>query len=293
MPKVWFVAIVGRPNTGKSTLINALIWAKVSAVSHRPQTTIRSIPAIFTDEEKEFQIIFLDTPGIHQDETVQFWSKKDTTINNRINSEAFASLREADIIIRLVDPTRSPWKEDARIDEVLSFISKPIIRVETKQDMENKSYPWKNIDIRVNSIDGTWFSLLLEKIASFLPEGPYLYESDYYTNQSMDFRIQEILREVLFSELGEEIPYACYIEIGTIENTETLLKIHAYIVTEAESQKVIVIGKWWKKVSDIGMKARIILEEIFWKKVFLALRVKVHKNWRKDERILNQLFPIK
>lgn len=136
MPKVWYVAIIGRPNAGKSTLINALIGERVSAVSSRPQTTQRSIPGIYTDEEKGIQIIFLDTPGIHHDNREQFGSQKSGEIHTLINAQAFAGLRDADIILRLIDPTRPQWAEDERIDEALSYNNKPIIRIETKQDLE-------------------------------------------------------------------------------------------------------------------------------------------------------------
>lgn len=132
MPKVGYIAIVGRPNAGKSTFLNALIGEKVSAVSSRPQTTQRSIPGIYTDEEKGIQMIFLDTPGIHYESGEQYGSEKSRDIQDRINSEAFASLREADVIMRLVDPTRPHGVEDDRIDEVISYSKAPVIRVETK-----------------------------------------------------------------------------------------------------------------------------------------------------------------
>ena len=287
MPKTWYVAILGRPNTGKSTFINSLVGEKVSSVSHRPQTTQRSIPAIFTDSEKEIQIVFLDTPGIHEIPKTESEFK---SMNERINAEAFASLREADVVLRLVDPTRPQGTEDSRIDEVLSFIDKPIIRVETKQDL-TKSYPGKNIDVKINSTTKEWFTELIAKISEFLPEGPYLYDEDYYTDQNMDFRVSEAIREVMFAELGEEIPYASYVEISELENNEEILKIFAYINTETESQKRIVIGKNAKKITEIGTKSRLILEWIFYKKVFLQLRVKVDKNWRKNDKILSRLFP--
>lgn len=288
MPKTWYVAILGRPNAGKSTFINALIGEKVSSVSSRPQTTQRSIPAIFTDIEKGIQIIFLDTPGIH--EVPNNNEKTLPNINERINAEAFISLREADVVIRLIDPTRPQWLEDERIDEVLSFVNKPVIRIETKQDLK-KSYPWKNIDIKINSITHEGFSDVIQKISDFLPEGEYLYDEDYYTDQSMDFRISEAIREVLFQELWEEIPYASYVEISTLENQEGILKVQAYIHTETESQKRILIGKNGSKITEIGMKSRFMLEGIFGKKIFLWLRVKVDKNWRKNAKTLEKLFP--
>ena len=317
MPKVWYVAIVGRPNSGKSTLINALIGERVSAISSRPQTTQRTIPGIYTNEEKWLQIIFLDTPGIHHDANEQFGSQKSHEIHTLINAQAFAGLRDADIILRLVDPTRPQWAEDERIDEALSFSKKPILRIETKQDLE-KWYLGKDIDYKIDSTNKTGFDELLEAIAEKLPEGPYLYDEDQYTDQTMDLRISEVIREQLFASLGEEIPYACYVEIGSIENGADeiiipsnsdltpenfapknkkgklpMLSIQAYINTETDSQKTIIIGKQGRKIQDIGTASRLILEEIFGKKVFLALRVKVDKNWRKNAKTLERLFPKK
>ncbi len=317
MPKVWYVAIIGRPNAWKSTLINALIGEKVSAISSRPQTTQRTIPGIYTDIDKELQIIFLDTPGIHHDAQEQFGSQKAHEIHTLINAQAFAGLREADLILRLIDPTRPQGAEDERIDEALSYTNKPILRIETKQDLE-KWHLGKNIDYKIDSTNKTGFEELLAAISEKLPEGPYLYDEDQYTDQTMDLRISEVIREQLFAELGEEIPYACYVEIGSIENgaddivipemseftPETfapknkkgklpMLSIQAYINTETDSQKTIVIGKWGKKIQNIGTKSRLILEDIFGKKVFLALRVKVDKNWRKNQKTLERLFPKK
>lgn len=300
MPKTWYIAIVGRPNAGKSTLLNALIGEKVSAISHRPQTTQRSIPGIFTDEEKGIQMIFLDTPGIHNHSWEQYGSQKVYDINERINSEAYASLHSADVILRLLDPTRTYGEEDERIDTLLEKINKPVIRIETKQDMENKSYPQKWVDLRIDSVARIGFEELFDRISAYLPEGPYLYDPDFYTDQSMDLRIGEVIRERLFLELGDEIPYASYVEVTQIEEkwwdtpkSLPMLSIQAYINVESDSQKVIVIGKWGAKIQKIGTESRILLEEIFDKKVFLALRVKVHKNWRKDQNVLDKIFPKK
>lgn len=317
MPKVWYVAIVGRPNAWKSTLINALIWERVSAISSRPQTTQRTIPGIYTNEEKWLQIIFLDTPGIHHDAREQFGSQKSGEIHTLINAQAFAGLRDADVILRLIDPTRPQWAEDERIDEALSFSNKPIFRIETKQDLE-KWYLGKNIDYKIDSTNQVGFDELLDAIAEKLPEWEYLYEADQYTDQTMELRISEVIREQLFASLGEEIPYACYVEVGSIENGADeliiptmsefspesfapknkkgklpMLSVQAYINTETDSQKTILIGKHGKKIQDIGTASRLILEEIFGKKVFLALRVKVDKNWRKNQKTLERLFPKK
>ncbi len=200
------------------------------------------------------------------------------------------SLREADVILRLIDPTRPQGKEDARIDEVLSYVEKPVIRVETKQDLK-KSYPGKDIDYKINSLTREGFDELLDHVVSILPEGPFLYDPDYYTDQSMDFRIMEVIREILFAELGNEVPYATYVDISSIDNVPEKLTVHAYVYTETESQKRIVIGKNGSKITEIGTKSRLVLEGIFAKRVFLGLRVKVDKNWRKNQKTLEKLFP--
>lgn len=289
MPRVGYVALIGRPNAGKSTLINTLISQRVSAISPRPQTTQRAIPGIWTDENRHVQIIFLDTPGLH--EIPETWSATLSHIHERINTEALRALYQADVIIRLIDPTRPPGKEDKRIDEILDTIKTPIIRIETKQDASNKSYPGKNIDVHIDSISGVGIDALLEKIIPHLPEWPYLYESDYYTDQPMEFRIQEAIREQIFASATEELPYATYVEVEHIESGDQNMRIHAYIYTESESQKKIIIGKWGQKIHQIGVHARLTLEAIFGKKIFLGLRVKVMKNWRKNPQILAKIFP--
>lgn len=280
-------------------------------------------------------MIFLDTPGIHEYSKEQFGSQKSHDIHERINTEAYASLSQADVIIRLLDPTRSYGVEDEHIDGILESIDTPTIRVETKQDIIEADTLWKikekknqiqkgnwdlidgnlqvhggksereffqhdNVDISIDSTSKKGFDSLLEKILSHLPEGEFLYPSDYYTDQTMDLRISEVIREQLFLELADEIPYACFVEVTQIEekrgeskNTKDMLSIQAYINVEAESQKIIVIGKGWAKIGEIGTKSRLLLEEIFGKKVFLALRVKVVKNWRKNEKVLEKIFPRK
>lgn len=292
MPRVGYVALIGRPNAGKSTLMNALIDERVSTISPRPQTTQRMIPGIWTDEAREAQIIFLDTPGIHEIKKAGWSPGKRTDIHERINTEAFRALYQADVIVRLIDPTRPPGVEDTRIDEVLSHIKKPIIRIETKQDIKNKPYPGKKIDLWVDSLSRIGLEELIEKIITHLPEWPYLYESDYYTDQTVEFRIQEVIREQIFAYLSEEIPYATYVEVGQVDTDKDHMRIQAYIFTESDSQKKILIGKWGRQITEIGMNARLTLEAIFWKKVFLGLRVKVMKNWRKNPQILAKLFPI-
>ncbi len=274
----WFVALVGRPNSGKSTFLNTLLDEKVSIVSARPQTTQRTILGIYTDSK--VQIAFLDTPGLLDGEAY---------LETRIHEEIFASLQKSDLILRFLDPTRPYGEEERKIDQVLSTISRPILRVSTKSDRPAR-FPVPHSDISISSVTRDGFSELLTQIQKFLPLWPHQYDESYYTLQEKDFRISECIREALFLHLDEEIPYACYVNVEEIEDMPELMKILAYVSSETESQKKILIGRGGAKIQEIGKHARLLLESIFWKKVHLLLRVKVAKNWRKDPRTLDSLF---
>ena len=273
--------MIGRPNAGKSSFLNALIWEKVSIISPRPQTTQRTIMGIYNDDAT--QIVFLDTPGIHE------WTNP---INTAINHQAFRSLHNADIILVFLDPTRPHGREDDSIKDILRKVEKPVIRVETKWDIPS-GFPHTNIDVRISAVTHEGFETLLSRIREKLPEGESLFEEDFYTIQERELRIGEIIREELFEHLREEIPYSCYVEVTEIEENTSLLKAMAYINTETESQKSIVIGRGGAVLQAIGTGARTILEAIFGKKIHLALRVKVEKNWRKNPEILDRIFPKK
>lgn len=279
MTRTGYIALIGRPNSGKSSFLNALLEADVSSVSPLPQTTQRTIHGIYT--EWETQIIFLDTPGIHEGTS---------TLTSRINAQALSSVRKADVILYFLDPTRANWPEEKRIESLLETVRTPVIRVGTKADIPNR-YPHADIDVHISALTRVWFQELIQKITPLLPLWPHLYDESYYTIQETEFRIAEVIREALFQNLSEEVPYACYVEVAEREDTEIILKILAYIHAETESQKAIVIGKNGKRLGEIGKYARLKLESIFGKKVYLALRVKVSRNWRKDQKILDRLFP--
>ena len=204
--KVGFVALVGRPNAGKSSLLNAVIGEKVSIVSAAPQTTRKTIKGIFTDDE--MQAIFLDTPGLHEGGEI---------LIEAINAQAKKSLDQADIILRLIDMSRAPGEEDARIDMLLSRVNKPILTVYTKSDLARARKVPKDAII-VSNTDGTYDQLLAE-IAHQLPEGPMLYDADYYTDQDLYTRISEVVREQAFLQLDDEIPHALFVEVESLDET--------------------------------------------------------------------------
>lgn len=278
--KVGFVSIIGRPNAWKSTFINSLLWEKISITTSIPQTTRKRVLAIYND--KDSQIIFLDTPGIH---------KSEKEFNKKINTVAIESIKDSDLIIYFIDSTRKWWEEENYIKEIISASNKTVLKVYTKCDLEPK------IDIsedentfKISSINKQWFDELIEKIKSFLKTWPILFWEDFYTKQDIFFRISEIIREKVFLNTKDEIPHSVYVWVEEIDDSTDILKIVAYIYTETESQKYIIIWKWWSLISKIGKESRLNLENIFEKKVFLALKAKSQKNWRKNEKLIKNLL---
>jgi len=278
--KVWYVAIIGRPNAWKSTFVNSLIWEKISITTNVPQTTRKRVLAIYNDEES--QIIFFDTPWIH---------KSEKKFNEEINNVAISSFKDAEVILYFIDSSREWWKEEEYIRQILEMVNKPVIKVYTKTDLKPKiNIPsWDNI-VKISSVTQEWFDKLLEKVKSYLKTWPMFFPDDFYTKQDIYFRISEIIREKAFLHTKEELPHSVYIWVEEIEDNEDIMKIVAYIYTETDSQKYIVIWKAWSLIQKIWKEARIELEKVFWKKIFLALRVKVKKNWRKDDRLIKEIL---
>ncbi len=278
--KVWYVAIIGRPNAWKSTFVNSLIWEKISITTNVPQTTRKRVLAIYNDDES--QIIFFDTPWIH---------KSEKKFNKEINWVAISSFKDAEVILYFIDSSREWWKEEEYIREILEMVNKPVVKVYTKTDLEPRiNIPnWDDI-LKISSISKDWFDNLLVKVKSYLKMGPMFFPDDYYTKQDIYFRISEIIREKAFLHTKEELPHSVFIWVEEIEDNEDIMKMVAYIYTESDSQKYIVIWKGWSLIQRIWKEARIELEKIFEKKVFLALRVKVRKNWRKDDRLIKEIL---
>lgn len=283
--KVWYVAIIGRPNAWKSTFINSLLWEKVSITSNIPQTTRKRVLAIHNDTDS--QIIFFDTPWIH---------KSNKEFNESINKVAIKSLEESDLILYFIDSSRPGWEEEKYIKELISEIKTPILKVYTKSDLHSKiTFPERDDLIKISSINKNGFDLLVSKIKEILPNWPILFPTDIYTKQDMFFRVSEIVREKVFMNTKEELPHSIYVWVEEISEEKTkswdqLLRIIAYIYTDSESQKYIVVWKWWNLITKIWKEAREELEKIFDKKVFLALRAKVKKNWRKNENLVKSIL---
>lgn len=284
--KVWYVAIIGRPNAWKSTFINSLLWEKVSITSNVPQTTRKRVLAIYNDNDS--QVIFFDTPWIH---------KSNKEFNEKINDVAIKSLEESDLILYFIDSSRPSWDEEKYIKELISEIKTPILKVYTKSDLKTKiTIPEANgKTLKISSTTKEGFKNLLEQIKKNIPTWPLLFPTDIYTKQDMFFRISEIIREKVFMHTKEELPHSIYVWVEEINEEKTkswadLLKLVAYIYTDTESQKYIVVWKWWTLITRIWKEAREELEKIFDTKVFLALRVKVRKNWRKNEVFTKNLL---
>jgi len=284
--KVGYVAVIGRPNAGKSTFINNLIWEKISITSNIPQTTRKKVLAIYNDQDS--QIIFFDTPWIHNNEK---------NFNKAINNQAISSLQESQLVLYFIDSSRNFGEEEKYIEKILENVTVPILKIYTKIDLEAKiAIPQnKNNVFKISSYTKEGFDELLSEIKNKLPTAPLLFPENIYTKQDMFFRISEIIREKVFTNTKEEIPHSIFISVDEIEETKTndwkeLLKIVAYIMAESDSQKYILIWKWWSLISKMWKEARIEIEQIFGKKTFLALRIKVRKNWRKDEKLIKQIL---
>ncbi|HOZ54188.1 MAG TPA: GTPase Era [Bacilli bacterium] len=287
--KTGFVGIIGRPNVGKSTLINSLVGEKVAIVTEKAGTTRNTIHGIYNDLES--QIIFVDTPGIH---------KPIDKFGTKLNTQAYYSIEDVDIVIFLVDASEKLGKGDMFVIELLKKINKPVFLVINKIDKIKKENillkidEYKNlyefseiIPVSAKEMDNT--KRLIEVIKTYLSEGDKYYNENEITNKSLVFRSGEIVREKLFSLTKDEVPHniACVVE--KFSNKKDLLKLDVLIVVERDSLKKIVIGKNGSMIKEIGTLARKELEEMFDKKVYLALYVKTIDKWRSKENKLLDL----
>lgn len=285
-----YIALVGRPNVGKSTLLNRILQQKLSITSSKPQTTRHSILGICT--EGDYQFVYVDTPGIHQG------SKK--TMNRMMNKTAISVLRDVDIIAFLVDGTH--WQEE---DEyVLRLIEKaeaPCFLLVNKVDkIADKAtlLPWLETMsqryhfteiIPISAKTGVQVDILQEKLQKLLPEGPHLFPEDQFTDRSIRFLCAELLREKIFRLCGQELPYSTNVEIESYKEEGDLIRIHALILVDKENHKRMVIGDKGSKLKEMASTARIDMEKMLGKKVFLKCWCKVKSGWSDNERLLKQL----
>jgi GTP-binding protein Era len=284
-----YVSIVGRPNVGKSTLLNVLLGQKIAIVSARPQTTRNRILGIKNLEKA--QIIFIDTPGIHTPKNL---------LGQAMMRSAREVMEEIDLLV-LVTAADSLLKQDRALIGYLGKIEKPVFLVINKVDLVRppellpaidayrKLFPFREI-IPVSALKGKGVDLLLEKICSCLPEGPKYYPDEIVTDQIERFMAAEIIREKIMEKTAEEVPYAVAVEVlNWDEREDGLVSIGANIYVEREGQKGIIIGKNGKMLKAIGTLARRDIERLLGTRVFLQLWVKVKKGWRDDKKVLNEL----
>ena len=284
--KSGFVAILGRPNVGKSTLLNGILNEKVSIVTDKSQTTRNAIKGIYNREG--VQIIFTDTPGIH---------KPREKLGVEMNNMAFSAAHDVDINVLVVDASLPFGQGDEYLLEHLDIKNAPLIIVFNKIDQARldkvlelkeiyKSKTENALMIDTVAKDGFNIDELLEEIIKLLPEGPAYYSVDEVTDKDVIFQIKEIIREKVLRNLRDEVPHATAIYMESIEWEENPIHIRASIIVEKEGQKGIVIGAGGKRIKAIGSHARRDIEQLLHKHVFLELFVKVQDGWRDDDKSL-------
>jgi GTP-binding protein Era len=285
-----FVALVGRPNAGKSTLLNHLVGEKVAIVSPKPQTTRTQIRGVLTRDDG--QIVFVDTPGIH---------KPGYALNRRMMQVVAEALSTVDVVLLLVDATSRPGAGDRFALDLVAASGKPVFLVLNKVDrIANKNALLPIIESRaaghefaevvpLSARTGANVGRLVDAVLGYLPEGPRYFPDDEYTDQPMRVLAAELVREQLLLTTGEELPYVTAVVVERWEETDELAKIYCLVFVERQTQKAIVIGRGGQRLKEIGTAAREQLEPILDKKVFLQIHVVVREHWRNDERMLDQL----
>ncbi len=286
-----FIAIVGRPNVGKSTLMNHLIGQKVSITSKKAQTTRNRVTGIYTDDTAQF--VFVDTPG--------FQTHHRNALNDRLNLNVTEAVSGVDVIVFVVEALR--FSDADRI--VLKQLPKntPVMLVVNKID-KNKAKDAATLDAFIAEVmqefdfagyevvsakHGLRIANLLEKLKAYLPESVPMYPEDMITDKSSRFLAAEIVREKLFRYLGEELPYAMNVEVEKFDVGEGIYHIYVAVLVDKENQKPIVIGKGGEKLKKISTEARLDMEKLFDCKIFLKVWVKVKSGWADDVRFLNEL----
>ena len=288
--KTGFVAIVGRPNVGKSTLMNRILGQKLSITSRKPQTTRHQILGIVTEEDT--QIVFVDTPGIHK--------AHDKAINRYMNRAATTAVKDVDLIVMVVDRLR--WTdEDEMVLQTIKQQRAPAILVVNKIDFikeKDELLPYLEELSQRHSFDqiiplsaktGHNVERIENLIRTYLPESPYFYPEAQITDRSSRFLAAELVREKIMRQLGDELPYEMTVEIEEFSHDGQLIEISALILVERQSQKRIVIGEKGYRIKQIGIEARKDMESLFDCKVMLNMWVKVKSNWSDDERALRSL----
>lgn len=285
--KSGFVSLIGRPNVGKSTLVNQIIGKKVAIISNKPQTTRNIIKGIYNDEDA--QIVFIDTPGIH---------KPNNKLGTVLNKQAYYGINDADILLFLVDGKEKIGKGDNFIIEKLKETSVPVILVINKIDslsneqimtkiLEYKDlYDFKEI-VPLSALKGKNINELINVLKSYLTDNIMYYGKNDITDRSIDFMIAEIVREKIFNLTDEEVPHSITCVTEAVETSKTSYNIYVNIIVDRDSLKKIIIGASGSMIKKIGTQARIDIEKLLNKSVYLNLTVKTVKKWRDKEKYLN------
>ena len=286
--KSGFVGIIGRPNVGKSTLINSIVGKKVAITTSKPQTTRNIIQGIYNDDDT--QIVFVDTPGIH---------KPNTKLGQTLNKQAYYSMEDTDILLFLVDITEELGKGDMFVIEKLKTIDKPVILVLNKVDRIPKEkifekiieykdlYDFKDI-VPLSALKNDNVSELIKVVKQYLPDEFQYYSKDDITNKSLEFLMAEIVREKVMNLTEQEVPHSITCLTSAVEVGKTSYTVYIDIIVDRDSLKKIVIGKQGQMIEEIGIRARKDIEKLLNKNVYLELRVKTVKDWRDKEKYLKE-----
>ncbi|HJU81751.1 MAG TPA: GTPase Era [Acidimicrobiia bacterium] len=290
MTRSGVVTLVGRPNVGKSTLINRLVGRKISITSTRPQTTRSLIRGVVNDAAGNWQMVLVDTPGLH---------KPKAELGHRLNRLVYGSLSDADAICFLVDATQPIGPGDRLIAERVGEAQKPVVTAVTKIDVAGPKKIGRQLEIAggwnfdayvpVSAFSGRGIDDLVDELSSRLGAGPALFPVDMDTDQTEEFLIGELIREKFLDRLREELPHSLHVRLRELDEEEDLLRIEADVLVERESQKGIVIGKGGSMLEEAGSAARRELESLLGARVHLALRVKVEPDWQRRSAALDRL----
>jgi GTPase len=292
-----FVCILGRPNAGKSTLLNALVGEKVAIISPKPQTTRNRILGILHvpegDKRPGGQVVLIDTPGVH---------RPDTSLGRKMMAEVREALDGSDLVLLIVDATRKFAHADLSVLEMAKKSNTPVFLLLNKIDLlrgtkdkllpvideYRKLHDFREI-IPLSARNREGLDVLLEKVIRFLPRGPRYFPEDQITDQPVRFMVAEIVREQVLRETSEEVPYATTVVIEQFEEKARVTRIAAAIFCERDGQKGILVGKGGQMLKKIGTAARLQIEEMLGKRVFLELFVKVRGNWRESHEFVEEL----
>ncbi len=292
-----FVCILGRPNAGKSTLLNALVGEKIAIISPKPQTTRNRILGILNvPKEKRRpagQVVLIDTPGVH---------RPDTSLGKKMMAEVREALDGCDLILLIVDVTRRFAQADQSVLDLAKKSNTPVFLLLNKIDLlrgskdellpiiagYSKLHDFREI-IPLSARMREGLEVLLEKLISFLPQGPHYFPEDQVTDQPVRFMVAEVIRERVLVETNEEVPHATTVMIEEFEEKPKLTRIAAAIFCERDGQKRILVGKGGQMLKKIGTAARLQIEEMLDKRVFLELFVKVQDNWRESHQFVEEL----